>query len=141
MVGQMIEYLSRCPVFDGREININYLDGKPSAYSLDATSGLSVVKRYADGGMLCEKMFVLSMRKENSAAAKRNALVARECEAFERWISEQNSNGVLPAADEGQIPCSLEVSKGFRIVQTASVDVRLEAELRFVFYTEKQPLA
>ncbi len=141
MIEQMIEYLSECPVFDGKEINVNYLDGVPSACSLDTTADMGIVKRYADGGMLCEKRFVLSIRKSYGVVAKRNIAVTRECEAFEKWLSEQNSQGVLPSAEDGQIPCVLELSKGFRIVQTASVDVRIEAELRFVFYTEKQPSA
>ena len=140
MIDQIVNFLLECPVLEKNGINVNYLDGKVGSYSLESRSGDSVVKRYADGGVLCEKRFALALRRENSAAYGRNINVARDCEQIEAWICEQSENGLLPQMDMDVIPCLLEVAKGFAITHTASVDVRLEAELRFVFYTDKKVL-
>ena len=136
MIEHMVEYLSACPALDGVMINVNYLEGKPPACSLEYTSHEPVLRKYADGGMLCEKRFVLALREESTLATKRNMKVAIKCELIENWIKEQNKAGIMPRLDDGFIPSSLEVVKGFCVTQTASMDMRFEAELRLVFYTD-----
>ena len=140
MIEQIINFLLKCPVLEKSGINVNYLDGKAGSYSLESRSGHSVIKRYADGGVLCEKRFVLASRRENSAAYGSNVKVAHDCEQIEAWICEQSEKGLLPQTDKGVLPCLLEIVKGFAVTHTASVDVRIEAELKFVFYTDKKAL-
>ena len=136
MIEHIVEYLSACPVFDGVGINVNYLDGEAPAYSLENLAHHPVMKRYADGGMLCEKRFVLALRKDFGRVCGRNVEVATECEQIENWIADSVSNGYLPQLPTGLKAYSLEVMKSFSVAQTASMDVRYEAELRLVFYSD-----
>ena len=136
MIKQMMEYLLQCPVFCGSEINVNYLDGMTPAYSVDFSAKNNVIRSYTDGGSLQEKRFVLGMRKEMCASPKRNLAVAEDCEAFAECLEEQNREGNFPETDQGIIPYSVEIVRNFSVVQSASVDARFEAELKFVFCCE-----
>ena len=137
VIENIVEYLSACPVFDGVGINVNFLDGEPSAYSLDNIPCNPVLKKYADGGLLCEKRFVLALRKDSGRMASRNVEVATECEQIENWILSQGRAGCLPKLENGMVACSLEMVRSFGITNTASMDVRFEAELQLIFYVDE----
>ena len=134
MIESMLEFLSDCPAFEGKKINVNYLDGASTSYSLEDVPCEPVLRRYADGGKLCVKKFVLAMREESSLSNKRNLEVSKECQRIEKWIECRVREGNLPDAGEGIIPLSLEITKSFGAVQTASSDMRFETHLKFVFY-------
>lgn len=136
MIEYMVDFLSRCPVIGERRINVNYLDSKSRSFSLESVPCQPVLRSYADGAMLCERRYNLAMRRESSLSSHKNLNVARECEEIENWIQEQMNRGQMPYAGDNAVAVSLEIIKNFGVVQTASMDMRFEAVLRFVFYVE-----
>lgn len=137
MTESIIDFLSECPVLLGKKINVNYLDGESSSYSLENVPCEPVLRRYADGGMLCQRKFVLAMRKDSSLSMKRNLSVQKECEEIRLWLGKQTSEGRLPCYGNDGTAVSFEMIKDFGVVQTASMDMRYEAVLKFVFYVGK----
>ena len=134
MISQIKEYLSQCPAFDGQKIKINYLGGKAGACSLEMVPAITVVKEYADGGMLCGRDFVLALRQEYTEADISNHFAAERCQQIEDWIKLQNDTGNLPQLEKGGISCSVQVTKGFSIASVSSVDARYEMQLRLIYY-------
>lgn len=134
MISQMKEYLSQCPAFDGQKIKINYLGGKAGASSLEMVPAITVVKEYADGGMLCGRDFVLALRQEYTEADISNRVAAEKCQQIEDWIKLQNDTGNLPHLEKNGVSCSVQVIKGFGIATVNSVDARYEMQLRLIYY-------
>lgn len=136
MIAQLKEYLSQCPALDGLKIRINYLGGESGACSLEMVSTQTVVKEYADGGMLCGRDFVFAIRQEYSEADISNRVAAERCQQVENWIREQNDTGNLPQIGQGINPLSIEVAKSFSIASVNSVDARYEMQLRLIYYKQ-----
>ncbi len=134
MISQMKEYLSRCPAFDGQKIKTNYLGGKAGACSLEMVPAITIVKEYADGGMLCGRDFVLALRQEYTEVDTSNRLAAERCQQIEDWIKLQNDTGNLPQLGQDGISCSVQVTKGFSVASVNSVDARYEMQLRVIYY-------
>lgn len=136
MIEKTAEYLSRCPFLDGTAVKVNYLNKKPFAVSLRMKSASPVVKRYADGGQMCECRFVLDLRQVYCGADNENIAAAQRCRNIEEWLASQNDAGILPEPEDGEQPVSLTVEKSFEIVHIGNIDARFEAELRLVYYKE-----
>lgn len=136
MINEMVKYLSGCPYLDKAGIKINYLEGKPLAFSLKMLPTEPVVKRYADGGAVCESRFSLCLRQEYSRAEAENRAAAELCENIEAWICAQNNKGELPDLGDGVKPLSLAVAESFGITPIGSIDARFEAELRLVYFVQ-----
>ena len=134
LIKEMAEYLSGCPYLDKAGIKINYLEGKPLAFSLKMLPVEPVVKRYADGGAVCEAQFLLSFRQEYSRAEAGNRAAAELCENVEAWICDQNNKGMLPDLGQEATPLSLAVAKSFGITPSGGIDARFEATLRLNYF-------
>ncbi len=134
MLERLAKYLSECPHFDGVRVRVNYLDGKPLSAALKMKSASPVVKRYADGGLVCESRFVLEVRQTYCGAETENVAAAKRCEDIEEWIRVQDDKGNLPEIGGGRTPFSLEIVRNFEITHIGNVDAKFEAELGLVYY-------
>ena len=134
MLKDLAKFLSECPHFDGVRVRVNYLDGKPLSAALKMKSVSPVVKRYADGGLVCENRFILEVRQTYCGAETENADAAKRCEDIEEWIRVQDENGNLPSLGGGKIPFSLEIVSNFEIAHIGNVDAKFEAALGLVYY-------
>ena len=133
MIEETIKYLSQCPYLADTGINVNYLEGKPTAFALRMKATSPAVKQYTDGGGVFEARFILAIRQEYSSADKYNRAAAKRCEDIEEWIDRQNREGNLPDLGQKANPISLTVAKSFSAEPSGSVDARFEAELRLVY--------
>lgn len=136
MIEKTAEYLSQCPFLDGTAVKVNYLSEKPFAASLRMKSASPVVKRYADGGQVCECRFALELREVYCSADNENIAAAQRCRDIEGWLASQNSAGIFPELGVGEQPLSLTVERSFEIVHIGNVDARFEAELSLIYYKE-----
>ncbi len=136
MIEKTAEYLSQCPFLDGAAVRVNYLNEKPFAVSLRMKSASPVVKKYADGGQMCECRFVLELRQVYCGADNENIAAAQRCRDIEGWLGSQNSAGIFPELKGGEKPLSLTVEKSFEISHIGNIDARFEAELSLVYYKE-----
>ncbi len=136
MIEKTAKYLSQCPFLDGTAVKVNYLNEKPFAVSLRMKSASPVVKRYADGGQMCECRFTLELRQVYCGADNENIAAAQRCRDIEGWLDSQNNAGIFPEFRNGEQPLSLTVEKSFEIVHIGNVDARFEAELSLVYYKE-----
>ncbi len=136
MVEEMVKFLSACPHICGHKIKINYLEGSPLAFSVKMLAENPVVKRYSDGGAVCEARFALAIRQEYGKAEAMNRDAAVLCENIEEWLDEQGRQGKLPALGEKAKALSLYLSKSFGVTPSGSIGAKFEAELRLVYYVQ-----
>ena len=95
------EYLTTCPVFSGSVIHKDYLpDGE--GYSVNTAKGEPVYKKYADGKVLKQYWFTVTMKALDTEAVRltasgtasiwRNGSRSRaRMEAFRKWKESRRS--------------------------------------------------
>jgi len=136
MLNETAKFLSQCPYLENAAVKVNYLDTTPFACALLMTGVDVLLKQYADGGEKRSVRFKIAVRQEYSGANTCNENSAKRCERIEEWIKAQSYLGNLPKADNGKVPLSIVLEKGFEITLTGSVDARFEAEIKVVYLKE-----
>lgn len=139
MIEEIRKYIGTCPFLKGSKINVNYLGESPAAYSIDSVPAAPVIKQYADGGQLCQQLFVLASRELYTRSASSNIAVARFYEDFAAWIDENNQNGILPKITENVTVQSIEVLTGQYLYDFGETDARYQIQCRLIYYKEAQP--
>ena len=136
MVERLIEFLSECPVLEGRAINCGYLGDDAGSCSVEMGARVYEAKRYSDGARLMKRQFVLALREIYSQDVQTNLTAAGVCTEVERWIEEMNRAGKLPNLSGFGTAKAISVAQGFRLMSTESLDARYEAELELEWYEE-----
>ena len=136
MINSILDFIKDCPFLRGATFNVNYTDPTPLACSVGQTGEVQIHTRYADGGSLCSISAEIFIRCPYSSAEGENVNSALLCSQVEKWISECNKRGILPGMGDGVRAVSLEVVKGFRLVETASVDAVYRATVKLTLYMD-----
>ncbi len=139
MIEEIRKYIGTCPFLKGNKINVNYLGESPAAYSIDSVPATPVIKQYADGGQLCQQLFVLASRELYTRSALSNIAVARFYEDFACWIDENNRAGALPELPDGLKAQTVEVLTGQYLYDFSETDARYQIQCRLIYYKEAQP--
>ncbi len=136
MVERLIVFLKGCPQLKDRLIACGYLGEFPGCCSLEMGKRVYESKRYADGGRLMKRHFVLALREIYSADNEENKRVAKLGTDIERWLSEMNRSGVLPDLSGFGTAVSISIVNGFRLMTAESLDARYEAEFEVEWFEE-----
>ncbi len=135
MITKMAEYLSACPVLDGRRVFVNYLAEEEGSMSVEVSGSRSRVREYADGGIMRGITFTLSIRDNFAVSQSENRGIAEKCRGIEKWVEEQNLKGNLPALDEACLAVSVGISKCFEVAGTKDFSARYQAEIELIYLT------
>ncbi|MFR9063572.1 MAG: hypothetical protein ACLVJO_07400, partial [[Clostridium] scindens] len=85
------EYLTTCPVFSGSVIHKDYLpDGE--GYSVNTAKGEPVYKKYADGKVLKQYWFTVTMKALDTEDASRTVDGIGNCQYLEEWLEKQSQD-------------------------------------------------
>ena len=134
MIGKMREYMSLCPLFEGRKINSDFLSEKTESYALYAEDGEVVIKEYASGDCLKQFVFSLRYRAPYGASAHENDKISAFFADVAEWIEKNNEDGFFPDAGAGKVVQSIDVLKNAHIRNTNVSDCVYEMKLRAVYY-------
>lgn len=136
MIEEIRQFIGTCPLFSNNRINVNYLGDKPAMYSIDSVPANLVVKEYADGGQLCQQLFVLASRELYTKSLSENIAVTRFYEEFSDWVDRCNQERELPRLGARCTAQSIEVLTGQYLFDTGDADARYQIQCRLIYYKE-----
>ena len=136
MIDEIKSFIETCPLLSGDSINVNYLGNERKTYSIETSPTSPIVKEYADGGKLCQQLFVFASRELYSASTEKNTEVTRFYEDFSAWIQEQNKQRNLPKLSSSCVAQSIEVLTEQYLDDVGNTDARYQIQCRLVYYKD-----
>ncbi len=133
MIRRLAEYISACPYFEGRELNVNYLGKEIGSASLEMTGNRKTVRSYADGGSLEQTVFVLALREAFDMGDFDNQHIVEKCGAIEKWLEKETGDSEICGTKEDITLNSVRVLKPFSVISTEGSFARYEAEIEIVY--------
>ena len=134
MINAVLEFVSACPLIEGKRVMLNYLDDGIGAYALENVSDAYTVKEYTDGERLCAVRFVFAARRAITLSKHENAAVVDFYEGFCRWLEEGTINNQLPQLMRGRRAVSILPCGSYFVKSTSGTAARYELmiELRYL---------
>lgn len=137
MIDSIRQYISGCPIFKGNKINVNYLGNKAKAsYSVEAVPTNPVVKKYTDGGQLCQVLFVVASRELYTESPKDNTAVMKFYDDFAEWVDNQDKARNYPTLPKDYTPQSIEVLSTPYLYDVGNDDARYQIQCRLTYYKD-----
>ncbi len=132
MIQYVIDFLKRCPFAADNLLTADFLGEKPCSIGVFAQAKDPVVERYADGGLLKQFAFRVSVRRSNHKACPEEA--SRLLEQVGDWLEKQET---LPEGDSCFMPQRFEVLKTGAPTGREYGTNRYDMDCRLIYYTEK----
>lgn len=107
------DFISTCPLLKGGYININRLEMEDLSYTIDEVAAEPILKQYADGGALCQTLFLFASAESFSADAVENLKTCGFYEEFSHWLKEQSDKNNLPKIDNGTAQRIEAITNGY----------------------------
>ncbi len=107
------DYFEKCPLLDGKKINVNYLGEEPVSYSIEEVPGNLTIKKYADGGQMRQKLFHIQSRQTYDKEIVSNEKVSQFFEELTDWVEKNNAKKIYPELENGM------TSQGVNVVTTS----------------------
>lgn len=137
MIEAVREFIGGCPLFSGKYINVNYLGNEAkTAYSVEAVPTSPIVKKYTDGGQLCQMLFVVASRELYTESPKDNTAVMKFYDDFAAWIDTKNKKREYPTLPVPFAVQSIEVMTGPYLFEAGNVDARYQIQCRLTYYKD-----
>lgn len=137
MIDSIRKYIGKCPIFKGNTINVNYLGNKAKvSFSVEAVPSTPVIKRYTDGGQLCQVLFVVASREFYTASPKDNTAVMKFYDDFAKWVDSQDKTRSYPTLPDDYSPQSIEVLTGPYLYDVGNQDARYQIQCRLTYYKD-----
>ena len=108
MIESVRDYFLECPILKDGHLYIDYLNEKPTDYSIDPLVCSPIVKKYSDGGSLRRYQFAFMSREVYSHSEIENMQNSGFYERLAEWIETQNKINNLPAFQDVEVQ-SIEV--------------------------------
>ena len=113
------------------QINANMLSSEPNNYSLDKIPTASTVKEWITGTRICRDVYSFRSRVGYSQDTINNLINVGFFEIFEKIISSNNEEGILPNIEGIQsIQCLNCGSMTNANTNTAEFDIQLQIEYK-----------
>lgn len=114
-----------------KQLNVNFLSNEPDNYSLDKIPTESVVERWIIGDYLHKDLYSFRSRMNYSADTITNIENIGFFEAFEKIITQNNEQNILPEIDGIEsircMNCGTMVNAN---TNTAEFDIQIQIEYR-----------
>lgn len=136
MMDEIRKFIETCPLFSGNSIKVNYLDNKTVTYSIETVPTNPVIKVYADGGKICQVLFVIASRELYSRSNKTNTAVAKFYEDFSAWIEAQDKAKNYPELPDSCIAQGIEVLTDQYLYDIGNMDAHYRIQCRLTYYKE-----
>jgi hypothetical protein len=126
IINAIYDYISTCPLLkpygDYTTVYVDYSkDDEATTYSVNAVPCNPVIKTYITGDTVNQFLFTLSSVENYSADMNVNTANISFYEQFNKWIRENNKNGIFPTLGEDQEATKIEcLTGGYMFANSAS---------------------
>ena len=111
-------------------LDVNLPDGE--GYSVNTAKGEPVYKKYADGKVLKQYWFTVTMKALDTEDASRTVDGIGNCQYLEEWLEKQSLDGSLPEM-EGVTPVRIDTVKSGYLDSREAGYVKYLMECRMVY--------
>lgn len=136
IIEHLREFMIGYPDLPAGAVGIDFLGAEPTQFTLEPVPCDPVYKRYADGDIVRQFLFVFASRAyygdDLTKCAENQALF----EGMADWIRACDDSRTLPALDDGQAVGLEVVSNGYAFSEDAKT-ARYQMQIRFIY--EQQP--
>ena len=134
----MQEFLSTCPMIDGKKIKVNYLGNTAISYTLYEEPTEEKLDEFIGGSSIRRRLFIFASREAYSAAEIENMKVSAFFDDFSDWIETQNDADNLPKLPAGCEAQSVEVlTSGYSMSADAETHKqRYQIQLALEYFKE-----
>lgn len=129
------DYVMQFPELKDGMLLVDYLGSEPIEYTVEPVPCDPVYKRYVDGDCQKQFLFIFASREYYSADVNQCIENLSFYENFERWIRQQNDEGILPEMGE-RIPVSIEVLTSGYAFDCDAESARYQIQLRLIYEEE-----
>lgn len=136
MIETVRQFLRTCPLLSGQKIQVDYLGGDPTEYTVDGVPAEAVVKRYAGGDSVRQFVFVFASREFYGPDRLTNIANSSFYEDFAAWLEAQSRAGNLPALGGGKEAIGIEAMSTGYLYDSGSDNARYQIQCRLVYYQE-----
>lgn len=137
IIEKVREYILKCPLLDElARLNVDYLGVEPVEYTIDSQPTTPVLKRYTDGGVLKQYVFVFGSREYYGPDVLQNLENNGFFERFAEWVEEQSEKGNLPELGGNRKAISMEVLTSGYLFSASEDNARYQIQMRLIYYEE-----
>lgn len=133
IIEHLREYIMIYPDLPPGAVGIDYLGAEPTQFTLEPVPCDPVFRRYTDGGTLRQFLFVFASRSYYGADVAQCAENQALFEGLDRWLRDNDADGILPNLGAHRAAVSLEVlTSGYAFAEDAKT-ARYQMQLRLVY--------
>lgn len=137
MITAIRKYFLNCPYLDeyGR-VNIDWLGSEPVEYMIEIIPGNPVVKTYVDGAQEKQLTFNFVSVETYGSDYKQNAQNIKFYELLDKWIRDNNKNGVLPDLGDDKEALQINVNSNGYVLDgdTTMARYQIQLSLNYIEY-------
>lgn len=133
IIEALYDYFAECELINGEKVHIDYLPEKAIQYSIDVVPCNPVIKKYVDGTVKNQYLFVFGSREYYSAEVAQNLANSGFYETLTDWIDEKSKNGELPKLKNGKEALQIEVLSSGYAMDSDTDNARYQIQCRLIY--------
>ena len=130
-------YIRKCPALrkynKAVKVNVDYLEDKPTTYSIEEVPSDVVIQKYVDGSSKRQYVFVFASRESYSEDVIDNINNSGFYEAFAEWLEEQTNNDNLPFIGDDKEVLKIEAMTNGYAFKTDVDTARYQIQCRMIY--------
>ena len=130
-------YIRKCPALrkynKAIKVNVDYLEDKPTTYSIEEVPSDIVIQKYVDGSSKRQYVFVFASRESYSEDVIDNINNSGFYEDFAEWLEEQNNNNNLPSIGDNKEVLKIEAITNGYAFKTDVDTARYQIQCRIIY--------
>ena len=142
IIDSLRTYIKSCPHLEAFNnairVNVNYLEGDTTTYSIEEVPIDPIVKKYINGDTIRQYAFIFTSREPYGADVLQNIDNSGFYEKLANWIETQDENEVYPVLDAGLEPLEIKVtSTGYAFAVTEDT-AQYQIQLSLKYFKRKE---
>ncbi|WP_338433456.1 chloramphenicol resistance protein [Clostridium tyrobutyricum] len=137
IIDKIRNFIRQCPYlqeFNGAiKVNVDYLDGEPTVYSIEEVPAEPILKRYIDGSTRRQYNFIFTSRESYGPDVLQNIANSGFYEDFAQWLEECSDNDNLPVLGDGKEALKIEATTTGYAFQTDENSARYQIQARLIY--------
>ena len=130
-------YIRKCPALrkynKAVKVNVDYLEDKPTTYSIEEVPSDVVIQKYVDGSSKRQYVFVFASREIYSEDVIDNINNSGFYEDFAEWLEEQTNNDNLPFIGDDKEVLKIEAMTNGYAFKTDVDTARYQIQCRMIY--------
>ena len=139
IISSLKDFMAGCPYLENMgRLNVNYLEEKDDAFSIEEVPTNTIIKTYVDGSTERQFVFVIASRLFYSNELANNLDNSELFENIEAWLETCTNSNELPTMPTGCTPYAIEaMSNGYLLgVNGDMTAARYQIQCRLLYDKE-----